>query len=133
MDDALFPFGYGLSYTSFEIGPGGLSKKSITSDESIQLTLPVRNTGKRLGTEIVQVYVRKIGDTDGPLKTLKGFKRIELASGKSGQVTIDLPPSSFEFYNRDQLKMMVSPGEYEILYGNSSSMKHLSSVMLTID
>jgi beta-glucosidase len=133
MDDALFPFGYGLSYTSFEIGPAGLSKKSINPDESIQLTLPVRNTGKRLGTEIVQVYVRKISDTDGPLKTLKGFKRIELASGKSGQVTIDLPPSSFEFYNRDQLKMMVSPGEYEILYGNSSSMKHLSSVMVTID
>lgn len=133
MDDALFPFGHGLSYTSFEIGTAGLSKKSINPDESIQLTVPVRNTGKRLGTEIVQVYVRKVGDTDGPLKTLKGFKRIELAPGKSGQVTIDLPPSSFEFYNRDQLTMMVSPGEYEIFYGNSSSMKHLSSVTVTIN
>ena len=83
MEDALFPFGYGLSYTNFEIGTATVSKSSFKSDETIQISVPVTNTGKRDGTEVVQVYVRKVNDDDGPIKTLKGFKRIEIEKGKT--------------------------------------------------
>jgi beta-glucosidase len=132
MTDALFPFGFGLSYTNFEIGSAKLSKTTIKADEIIQLAIPVKNNGKRNGTEIVQVYIRKVNDVDGPLKTLKGFKRVEVASGKTQTVTIDLPPSSFEFYDWNQRKMAVTPGEYEVFYGNSSDNTNLKSSTITI-
>lgn len=132
MDDALFPFGYGLSYTKFTIGNAGVNQTEIKTDESIQLTIPVTNSGKREGTEIVQVYVRKVNDEDGPIKTLKGYKRVDLGVGQTKQVTIELPPSSFEFYNRDQLKLMVTPGEYEVLYGNSSKSSDLKASRIII-
>ncbi len=132
MEDALFPFGYGLSYTSFEIGSAKLSKNTITKDESVQITIPVKNTGSHEGTEIVQVYVRKINDVDGPLKTLKGYKRVNVASGSTQNAIIDLPPSSFEFYNWDEVKMDVMPGEYEILYGNCSDSKALKTEKILI-
>ena len=118
MEDALFPFGFGLSYTTFKIGNAKLSKTTIKNDESVELTIPVANTGKREGTEIVQVYVRKVNDTDGPLKTLKGFQRVKVAAGKTENALITLPYNSFEFFDRASVKMTVSPGEYEILYAS---------------
>ncbi|NJO92904.1 MAG: glycoside hydrolase family 3 protein, partial [Chloroflexia bacterium] len=132
MDDALFPFGYGLSYTTFKIGDGRLSKTAISSEETVQLTVPVTNTGKCDGAEVVQVYVRKVNDIEGPIKTLRGFKRIEIPAGKSQQVAIELLPSSFEFYDWSQRKMTVTSGEYEIYYGNSSDVKDLKMVKVTI-
>ncbi len=132
MNDALFPFGYGLSYTSFKIGEANLSKSTIKVDESTQITIPVTNIGERDGTEIVQVYVRKVGDIEGPIKTLKGFKRVELAKGKTQQVSIDLPASSFEFYDWSQREMTVTPGEYEVMYGNSSDENNLKTTLVTI-
>ncbi len=79
--EPLFPFGYGLSYTSFAIGNAQLNKKKLSKDESVDLTIPVTNTGKRSGTEIVQVYVKKVSDTSGLVKTLKGFERIKYIRG----------------------------------------------------
>ncbi len=132
MEDALFPFGYGLSYTSFKIGNASLSKSTINANETVQLSVPVNNTGKMDGTEIVQVYVRKVNDIDGPIKTLKGYKRVEVAAGKSQQVTIDLPPTSFEFYEREQRTLIITPGEYEVYYGTSSDAKDLKVTKLFI-
>jgi beta-glucosidase len=132
MNDALFPFGYGLSYTKFDIGTATLSKTTIKANEPVQLTVPVSNSGKRNGTEIVQVYVRKIDDIEGPLKTLKGFKRIDVAAGKTQKVAFDLPTASFEFYDWDQRKMAVTTGEYEVFYGNSSDPKDLKTTRITI-
>ena len=132
MNDALFPFGYGLSYTNFEIGNATLSKATINANETVQLSILVRNTGKQNGTEVVQVYVHKVNDVDGPLKTLRGFKRVIIAAGKSEQITIDLPPSSFEFYDWSQRKMAVTPGEYEVYYGNSSDVKDLKMINILI-
>jgi beta-glucosidase len=132
MSDALFPFGYGLSYTTFAIETARLNKTEISENESVTLTIPVMNTGKRNGTEIVQVYIHKLGDTDGPLKTLKGFERVSVNAGKAGNAVIEMPYSSFEFYNRENHKMMVTAGEYEVLYGSSSDVKDLKTVNITV-
>jgi beta-glucosidase len=132
MSDPLFPFGFGLSYTNFEIGTASCSKSVIKTDETIQLTVPVKNTGKREGTEIVQVYVRKVNDVEGPSKTLRNFQRVHVAVGKTRLVTIDLPPSTFEFFDWGQRKMMETPGEYEVYYGNSSDTKNLKMTKITI-
>jgi beta-glucosidase len=97
----------------------------VPKDGMITLTIPITNTGQRSGTEIVQVYIRKTDDLNGPLRTLRGFKRVEIAAGKTAAATITLPYSAFEFYNEKELQMMVTPGEYEIWYGNSSAGKDL--------
>ncbi len=131
-NEPLFHFGYGLSYTNFSIGNAQLNKSSIQKNEPVTLTIPVSNTGKRNGTEIVQVYVKKVNDTGGPIKTLRGFQRMNLNAGKSANAVITLPPSAFEFYDTKQLKMAVTPGEYEIMYGNSSSEKDLKKIKLTV-
>lgn len=132
MSDPLFPFGYGLSYTKFNIGQASLNKKAISVDETVQLSVPVTNSGKKKGIEIVQVYVHKKNDLEGPIKTLKGFKRVELAPGKTENVIISLPPSSFEFFNWESRNMSVDKGEYEIFYGNSSNPNDLKEVSITI-
>lgn len=132
MNDALFPFGFGLSYTTFSIGNANFSKTSVNAGESVELTIPVTNTGKRNGTEIVQVYVKRMNDNDGPIKTLKGFRRVEVAAGKTNQAVISLPYSAFEFYDRPSGKMLVKPGEYQIFYGTSSDAKDLKVSKITI-
>ena len=132
MSDPLFPFGFGLSYTTFSIGNAMVSKTSIKANETVELTIPVSNTGKRDGTEIVQVYVRKIDDTDGPLKTLRGFQRVELVAGKSGKAVINLPYTAFEFFDRPSGKMAVTAGEYEVWYGNSSDTKDLKMIKISV-
>jgi beta-glucosidase len=128
----LFQFGYGLSYTNFSIGNVQIDKKEIRSNENVRLTVPVTNTGKRDGTEVVQVYIRKVGDTSGLNKTLRGFQRINVAAGKTNNVFIDLPYSSFEFYNDNALQLKVTPGEYEIFYGNSSDAKDLKTTKISV-
>lgn len=132
MDDALFPFGHGLSYTRFKIGSATLSKTTIDTHETIRMTIPVVNSGKRDGSEVVQVYVRKSGDTYGPFKTLRAFKRIDVPAGKTYKVILDLVPSAFEFYDQSQRRMAVAPGEYDVLYGNSSDARSLKSVKVTL-
>lgn len=132
MSDPLFPFGFGLSYTSFLIGNASISNNTIESGKSIRLSVPVSNTGKRTGTEILQVYIRRTNDNDGPLKTLRAFKRVDLAAGKTVNAEIDMPWSSFEFFDRGSGKMAVMPGDYEVLYGNSSDSKDLKTVKVKV-
>ncbi|HEX6431763.1 MAG TPA: xylan 1,4-beta-xylosidase [Niastella sp.] len=132
MSEPLFQFGFGLSYTTFSIGNAQLSKTEVSSNEPIELAIPVTNTGKRNGTEIVQVYVRKAGDSNGALKTLRGFKRIDVAAGKTVTANIILPSTAFEFYDNIQGKMAVTPGTYELLYGNSSAEKDLKAVKISV-
>lgn len=132
MSDPLFPFGFGLSYTTFSIGNAKLNNTAIKANESVELTIPVSNKGKRNGTEIVQVYVRKLNDTYGPLKTLKGFQRVDVSAGKTAQAVINLPYNSFEFFDRSTGKMDVAAGEYEVLYGNSSDAKDLKTTTIMI-
>jgi beta-glucosidase len=132
MSDPLFPFGFGLSYTTFRIGEAKPCKGQINSDENLDITIPVSNTGKLEGTEVVQLYIIKVNDTNGPLKTLKGFQRVKVSAGKTQDITINLPYNSFEFFNIATGKMAVSPGEYEVLYGNSSDSKDLKIIRITL-
>ena len=88
--------------------------------EGVKFTAQVKNTGKRDGAEVVQVYIRKVGDTEGPLKSLRGFRRVELKAGESRTVSIELSPDAFDFFDTSTNTMRVVPGEYEIMYGNSS-------------
>jgi len=133
MDDALYPFGFGLSYTNFTIGEAKISKSVINPTEPVELTIPVKNTGKHDGTEIIQVYVHKMIDSDGPIKTLRGFQRIDVQKGKTGYARITLNPTAFEFYNHSNGKMMTEAGEYEIMYGNSSSNSDLKVIKISIN
>ena len=81
---------------------------------------------------MIQVYVRKTGDNDGPLKTLKAFQRINVTAGKTAQANISLPWNSFEFFNRESSKMTVASGEYEVLYGTSSDEKDLKMTKVVL-
>ncbi len=132
MSDPLFPFGFGLSYTTFSIGDAKISKTQINKKDSVQLTIPVSNIGKRNGTEVIQVYVKKMSDTSGLLKTLKGFKQVEVPAGKTADASIVLPYESFEFYDDNTLKMNVTSGDYEIWYGTSSAEKTLKTLKISI-
>ncbi len=133
MSDPLFPFGYGLSYTTFAIGNAVLNKTEIKKGDNVQLTFPVTNTGKRNGTEVVQVYLRKVNDTTGLIKTLKGFQRIEIPAGKTREAMIELPYDSFEFYDGNTYQMDIVPGEYDVWYGTSSDAKDLKQVKIKVD
>lgn len=112
--EPLFPFGYGLSYTTFDI-----SGVAYDAERSV-LTVTVTNTGQADGTETVQVYVRNPSDADGPVKTLRAFARVTLKAGDSSTVDIDMPREAFEWWDASTNTMRVVPGTYELLVGSSS-------------
>ena len=126
-NDPLFAFGYGQSYTTFEIGEAKIDGKGT----DYQVTIPVTNTGKRNGTEIVQLYIRDLSDKEGPLKSLRGFQRVEVKAGQTATATITLDAKSFEFWDAATNTMRTKPGQYEILYGTSSRDNDLKRMTIT--
>ena len=133
-DNPLFAFGYGLSYTQFEIGEATISGLSGFSSNSgsATVTIPVNNTGQRDGTETVQLYIRNLQDSEGPLKSLRGFQRIAVKAGQTTTATVQLTPKSFEFWDSETNTMRTKLGQYEVLYGNSSQDKDLKKLTVTI-
>ena len=128
-NDPLFAFGYGLSYTTFEIFNEHLEAK----DGGAVLTASVKNTGKRDGTEIVQVYVRNLADAEGPLKSLRAFERVEVKAGQTKTVTLTLDPKAFEFFDPETNTMRIKPGQYEVLCGTSSRDGDLKRFTLSVE
>ena len=122
---ALYPFGYGLSYTTFYIS------KPKYEDGNLQVS--VKNTGKVSGTETLQVYVRNTADKEGPLKTLRGYKQVTLTPGEQQTVSIDLPRERFEGWDSQTNTMRVVPGKYEVMVGNSSSDDSLKKIIVEIN
>ncbi|MBP5571033.1 MAG: glycoside hydrolase family 3 C-terminal domain-containing protein [Prevotella sp.] len=120
----LYPFGYGLSYTTFTFG------KPSFRDGKVKVS--VKNTGSRDGSEVVQVYVRNPKDVEGPQKTLRGFKRISLKSGETKTVEIPMPRERFELWDPLTNTMRVVPGKYEVMVGNSSANSNLQKFMVNI-
>lgn len=120
----LYQFGYGLSYTRFDIS------KPVYSNDKIKVR--VKNTGKVAGTEVVQVYMRRPADADGPNKTLRGYARVTLAPGESRDVVIDFPKHLFENWDEKEQEMRVVPGEYELMVGSSSADRDLKKIKVKI-
>ena len=122
--EPLFPFGYGLSYTTFDIS------KPVYKNNKVRVT--VKNTGNRKGLETVQVYMRRLADKEGPQKTLKAYKQVELEVGESKTIDIDFPRQSFEGWDAGTNTMRIVPGKYEVMVGSSSADKDLKRIQVAI-
>jgi beta-glucosidase len=116
----LFPFGYGLSYTTFKIGQPQLSAPRISANGKLTVSVEVENTGRRAGDEVVQLYIRDLVATmTRPVKELKGFQRVSLQPGEKRRVEFVLGPEHLGFWNRE-MKYIVEPGEFRVMVGNNS-------------
>jgi beta-glucosidase len=119
-NDPLYPFGYGLSYTTFNYSDIKVSNKSLKGNQTLNASVTVTNTGSRSGKEVVQLYVRDVvGSITRPLKELKGFFKIDLKPGETKTVTFNITPEDLKFYNYD-LKYDWEPGEFQIMIGTNS-------------
>ena len=123
--NAMYPFGFGMSYTQFAYGKGKMSKSSMKTDGMVKISIPVTNIGQREGTEIVQVYVKALDYPDAPIKSLKGFQKLQLAPGETKKAEITLDGESFEYYDPSIDELSPRRGRYQILYGCSSLDKDL--------
>lgn len=127
----LYPFGYGLSYTQFDISEPKLSASSIAKNETVIVSVTVKNTGKVKGDEVVQLYIRdRVSSVTRPVKELKGFKRISLEPGSSANVEFELTPDHFAFWDINKA-YVVEPGIFTIFVGNSS--ENLKETALKIE
>ncbi len=128
----LYPFGYGLSYTTFTIDNVRLDKKKIKNGATGSVSADVTNTGKRAGSETVQMYIRDVfSSVTRPVKELKGFRRVVLEPGETRTVALDITPESLAFYDVN-MKYTVEPGDFEIMIGNSSRDADLQKVTLAV-
>ena len=118
--DALYPFGFGLSYTSFEYGDLQLSAGEMTQQDTLTVTVPVTNTGKMAGREVVQLYLRDmVASTTRPIIELKGFELVELQPGETKQVSFTISNELLEFYNASR-EWASEPGEFKVMIGGNS-------------
>ncbi len=128
----LYPFGFGLSYTTFSISNVRLSKRRIASTGSAEVLADVTNTGARAGSEVVQMYIRDlVSSVTRPVKELKGFRRVDLEPGQTAAVRFEITPESLAFWDVN-MKYRVEPGDFEIMVGNSSRDADLQKVTLTV-
>lgn len=131
-EEPLFSFGYGLSYSVFEYGKPKVDKKTVKAGEKITLTIPVTNKSKVDGDEIVQLYLKKQNDLEGPSKTLRSFKRINIPAGKTINVVFELSDKQFEWWNENSQSVDIHPGNYELLVGKSSEIEDLKSINIIL-
>ena len=131
-EEPLFPFGYGLSYTRFSYGKAKLNQSKLHKGEKVILTIPVRNVGQQDGADVVQVYISRPDDKEGPQKTLRAFQRVNIVKGEKQNVNIELPYDSFEWFDSTTNTMHPIDGTYKIYYGSSSKAEDLRSINIQI-
>ena len=118
----LFPFGYGLSYTTFKLGKATANKQELTTDEKIIFTIPVTNTGAVAGAETIQLYISDLeASVERPVKELKAFRKVFLQPGETKQVSLTIDRSALSFYNDQTGQWTAEPGEFKALIGTSSN------------
>jgi beta-glucosidase len=124
------PFGYGLSYTSFEYGPVMLNRQSINANEKIEAIIKVKNTGQYDGEEVVQLYIRDmVAAITRPVKELKGFQKIVLKKGESRDIKFTISIDDLKYYNQEG-KKVYEPGEFKLYIGtNSRDVKEASFIL----
>ena len=128
----LYAFGYGLSYTTFSITNPRLTKKKIQRSGSTRLLAEVTNTGKREGTEVIQLYIRDVvSSVTRPVKELKAFRKVRLQPGETTTVAFDIAPDLLKFYDVN-MKYLVEPGDFELMIGNSSRDADLTKLTLQV-
>ena len=116
----LYPFGFGLSYTKFSYSNLRVDKKTIKPDDKIQVSVDVKNIGKREGEEVVQLYINDVySSVTTPRKTLKGFKRVMISKGETKTISFELTPEELAIWNRE-MKRVVEPGSFEVMVGGNS-------------
>lgn len=125
----LYAFGYGMSYTKYS---DSIRSFSVNPDGSVSVNVRVSNTGFVPGEHCVQVYVKRLKDAEAPIKALKGFQQVFLKPGETKTVTINLPASSFEYYDKDADGLVYKRGDYKILVGSSSRDKDLKAVKISL-
>ena len=127
--EPLFPFGHGLSYTTFTYGDIQLPA-SAKDDETIKICVPVTNSGKMDGDEIVQVYIKKQSDTEGPIKALRAFKRVHIPAGQTIQVELELTPKQLEWWDAETNTMRTQAGKFDIMIGGNSEDLQTKTIVL---
>jgi beta-glucosidase len=128
----LYPFGFGLSYTTFALSNVRLESPMIKGGESTKVSVEIANTGPRVGQEVVQMYIRDlVSSVTRPVKELKGFIRVALKPGESRTVTLPIHPEHLAFTNIDK-QYVVEPGDFEIMVGTSSRDEDLSKIILHV-
>jgi beta-glucosidase len=129
-NDPLYPFGYGLSYTTFTYSKPTVSQASIRPGQGLDVAVTVQNTGQYDGAEVAQLYLRDlVGTSTRPVKELKGFQKITLKKGESRQLTFHLSADDLKFYN-DDLKFVAEPGEFQVMVGGNSRDVQMASFTL---
>jgi beta-glucosidase len=132
-NEPLFPFGYGLSYTTFKYGDIRLDKPLISKNEQVKVSIPVTNTGSREGTEIVQLYINdEYSSITRPVKELAGFSRVKLAPGETKTVELTISPNQLGFLDK-KMNWVVEPGTFKVMAGSSSRDSDLKVVRLSVE
>jgi len=117
----LFPFGHGLSYTTFEYGKASVDNTAISPDGTVTVTVPVTNSGNRAGAEVVQLYISDLKSSlPRPVKELKGFKKINLQPGETSLVSFNIDSRDLSFFDPDKHQWICEPGKFEVQIGSSS-------------
>lgn len=117
----LFPFGHGLSYTTFAYGKAVVDKTTFKSDETLTVTVPITNTGKREGAEVVQLYIRDVKSAlPRPVKELKGFKKIRLMPGETCEVTFTIDKEALSYFDDIRHEWVAEPGKFEAIIAASA-------------
>jgi beta-glucosidase len=128
---AQYPFGFGMSYTTYEYSNFRLEKSAMGKDESIKAYVDIRNTGSREGDEIAQLYIcDDYASVTRPVKELKDFKRVNLKPGEQKTVAFDITPEKLAFYDAN-MKWIVEPGDFTVMVGPSSA--DVKSLKLTVE
>lgn len=124
--EPLYDFGYGLSYTTFDYGKPKFNQKKLS------MTVNVKNTGRMDGTEVVQLYLKRVADAEGPIKSLRGYQRVALKQGESKDVTIRMNRDDFETWDAQTNTMRVVPGKYQLMVGSSSRAQDLQTIEVKV-